>query len=76
MRPYLEKDYHRKIAGGVAQGIVPEFKPSTAKKKKKRKKKKWQGNFDQRKPTTLIIGIIILEAISRPCSPTQYPMSK
>jgi hypothetical protein len=27
-------------AGGVAQCVVPEFKPCTAKKKKKKKKKK------------------------------------
>jgi hypothetical protein len=38
VRPYLEKTLHKK-AGGVAQGVGPEFKPhSNAKKKKKRKK--------------------------------------
>jgi hypothetical protein len=26
MRPYLEKENHKKRAGGVAQGIGPEFK--------------------------------------------------
>jgi hypothetical protein len=29
---------HKKRAGGVAQGIIPEFKPSYHKKKKKKKK--------------------------------------
>jgi hypothetical protein len=28
-----------KRAGGVAQGVSPEFKPSTAKKKKKKERK-------------------------------------
>jgi hypothetical protein len=27
MRPYLEKFHHKKNAGGVAQGVGPEFKP-------------------------------------------------
>jgi hypothetical protein len=27
MRPYLEKTQQKKRAGGVAQGIGPEFKP-------------------------------------------------
>jgi hypothetical protein len=25
--PYLEKKHHKKMAGGVAQGEGPEFKP-------------------------------------------------
>jgi hypothetical protein len=37
-RPCLEKAHHKKMAGGVAQGVGPEFKsPITAKKKKKKK---------------------------------------
>jgi hypothetical protein len=35
MRPYLEKTLHKR-AGGVAQGVGPEFKPQYRKKKKKR----------------------------------------
>jgi hypothetical protein len=27
MRPYLEKTFTKKRAGGVAQGVGPEFKP-------------------------------------------------
>jgi hypothetical protein len=27
VKPYLEKKHHKKRAGGVAQGIGPEFKP-------------------------------------------------
>jgi hypothetical protein len=33
--PYLEKNHHRKRAGGVAQGEGPEFMPQYRKKKKK-----------------------------------------
>jgi hypothetical protein len=35
MRPYLEKNLSQKRAGGVVQGIGPEFKPQYYKKKKK-----------------------------------------
>jgi hypothetical protein len=31
-RPYLEKSITQKKAGGVAQGVGPEFKPSHRKK--------------------------------------------
>jgi hypothetical protein len=31
MRPYLEKPHHKKRAGGVAQGVGPEFKPQYCK---------------------------------------------
>jgi hypothetical protein len=34
-RPFLEKIHHKKRAGGVAQGVGPEFKPQYHKKKKK-----------------------------------------
>jgi hypothetical protein len=34
-RPYLEKYQSQKRAGGVAQGVVLNSNPSTAKKKKK-----------------------------------------
>jgi hypothetical protein len=33
LRPYLEKNTSQKRASGVAQGVGPEFKPSTTKKK-------------------------------------------
>jgi hypothetical protein len=33
MRPYLEKNPSQKRAGGMAQGVVPEFKPQYHKKK-------------------------------------------
>jgi hypothetical protein len=36
MRPYLEKNPSRKRAGGVAQGVGPEFKSQYCKKEKKR----------------------------------------
>jgi hypothetical protein len=35
MRPYLKKTLHKKSAGGVAQGVGPEFKPHFHQKKKK-----------------------------------------
>jgi hypothetical protein len=38
MRPYLKKNLHKKRAGGMAQGIGPEFKPQYHKKKKKERK--------------------------------------
>jgi hypothetical protein len=37
MRTYLEKTLHKKRAGGVTQGIGPEFKPQYHKKKKENK---------------------------------------
>jgi hypothetical protein len=33
VRPYLKKNLHKKRAGGVAQGVGPEFKPQYWKKK-------------------------------------------
>jgi hypothetical protein len=38
VRPYLEKPYHKKRAGGVARGVGPEFKPQFRKKKNKNPK--------------------------------------
>jgi hypothetical protein len=35
VRPFLEKNPSQKRAGGVAQGVGPEFKPQYCKKKKK-----------------------------------------
>jgi hypothetical protein len=35
MRPYLEKTLHKIEAGGMTQGVDPEFKPQYCKKKKK-----------------------------------------
>jgi hypothetical protein len=32
-RPYLEKKNHKKRAGGVTQGVGPEFKPQDHKKR-------------------------------------------
>jgi hypothetical protein len=40
VRPYLKKKKKRNWAGGVAQGLGPEFKPSTTKTTQKYKKKK------------------------------------
>jgi hypothetical protein len=37
VRPYIEKNPSQKRAGGVAQGVGPEFKPQYCKKKKKKK---------------------------------------
>jgi hypothetical protein len=34
-RPYLEKTHYKKRAGGVAQGVGPEFKSQYLKKKRK-----------------------------------------
>jgi hypothetical protein len=39
MRSYLKKPFTKR-AGGVAQGVGPEFKPQYHKKKKKKKRKK------------------------------------
>jgi hypothetical protein len=38
MTPYLEKTHHKKRAGGMAQGVGPEFKLQYCKKIKKKKK--------------------------------------
>jgi hypothetical protein len=35
MRPYLKKTPSQKKAGGVAQGVGPEYKPQHHEKKKK-----------------------------------------
>jgi hypothetical protein len=35
VRPYFEETHHKKRAGGVAQGVGPEFKHQYYKKKKK-----------------------------------------
>jgi hypothetical protein len=40
LRLYLENTHHKKRAGGMAQGVDPEFKPQYRKKKKKKKKRK------------------------------------
>jgi hypothetical protein len=42
MRPCLEKYHHKKRAGGVAQGVGPEFKPQYHQKKKKKGKEKME----------------------------------
>jgi hypothetical protein len=42
---YLENTHHTKRAGEIAQGVGPEFKPSTTKKKKKEKKRKKEQPF-------------------------------
>jgi hypothetical protein len=36
VRPYLEKSHHKKRAGGVVQGVGPDFKLQYWKKKKKK----------------------------------------
>jgi hypothetical protein len=43
VRPYLKKTPSQKRAGGVAQGVGPEFKPQYHKKKKV----KWSGKYRQ-----------------------------
>jgi hypothetical protein len=43
--PISKNQSHKKRAGGVAQGIGPEFKPQNCKKKKKKEKKKTLKNF-------------------------------
>jgi hypothetical protein len=35
LRPYLEKNPSQKRAGGVAQGVGPEFKPQYCKERQK-----------------------------------------
>jgi hypothetical protein len=37
VRPYLGKNPSHKRAGGVTEGVGPEFKPKYLKKKKERK---------------------------------------
>jgi hypothetical protein len=37
VRPYLEKNPSQKRAGGVAQGVGPEFKSQYCKKRKNKK---------------------------------------
>jgi hypothetical protein len=37
MRTYLKKKSSQKRAGGVAQGVGPEFKPQYSKKEKRKK---------------------------------------
>jgi hypothetical protein len=39
MRPYLENTHQKKRAGGVTQGVGPEFKPQYHKKNKTKQKK-------------------------------------
>jgi hypothetical protein len=46
MRPYLKKKSLQKRAGGVAQGVDPEFKPQYCKKKKKEMSKHHCHPFD------------------------------
>jgi hypothetical protein len=36
MRSYLKKTHHKKRAGGMAQGVGPEFKPQYHKKEGKK----------------------------------------
>jgi hypothetical protein len=44
VRPYLEKKKITKRAGGVAQGVGPEFKPSTTKQNKTKQNKAKQNS--------------------------------
>jgi hypothetical protein len=39
VKPYFENTCHKNRAGGVAQGVGPEFKPQNSQKKKKKKPK-------------------------------------
>jgi hypothetical protein len=45
MGPYLEKILYKTRAGGVGQGIGPEFKPPYCQKKKKRQPMKQEEIF-------------------------------
>jgi hypothetical protein len=40
LRTYLEKYSFQKRAGGVAEGVGPEFKPQYQKKKKKKERER------------------------------------
>jgi hypothetical protein len=44
VRPYLEKTHHKKRAGGVAEGVGPEFKSQCRQKKPKKQTKKFIGH--------------------------------
>jgi hypothetical protein len=44
MRPYLEKNPSQKRAGGVAQGVGPEFKPQYCQEKQKKATKNSRKN--------------------------------
>jgi hypothetical protein len=51
MRPYLEKNPSQtRRTGGVAQGIGPEFKPSTEKEK-------------ERKNLNMSLGMVVISAL-------------
>jgi hypothetical protein len=39
MKPYHDKILHKKKAGGVAQGVGPEFKPQCHKKEEEEEEK-------------------------------------
>jgi hypothetical protein len=39
VKPYFENTCHKNRAGGVAQGVGPEFKPQNSQKKKKKNPK-------------------------------------
>jgi hypothetical protein len=43
MRPYLKKNPSQERAGGVAQGVGPDFKPQCHQQKKKEKRKEGRG---------------------------------
>jgi hypothetical protein len=55
VRSYIEKPNSKKGAGGVAQGIGPEFKPQHCKKKKKCSKRR----------TTRMNNVIIIVTYNR-----------
>jgi hypothetical protein len=61
LRPYLEKIHHKKSTGRMAQGVGPEFKPST--KKKKRKKKKNLKKEEEEKEKLTFIMLALQEAL-------------
>jgi hypothetical protein len=42
---YLENTNHKKRAGGIAQGIGPEFKPQSVKKEKRKLGHILEGNL-------------------------------
>jgi hypothetical protein len=65
MRPYLKKHQPKKMAGGLAQGVGPEFQPQCCKKKKKKRKStistKNKDNQSENRQTTLHLKILCIK---------------
>jgi hypothetical protein len=72
MRPYLKKKKtpSQKRAGGVAQGVGPEFKSQYRKKKKRKKSFSSEGGFLM--PCACIFSDFVIICTSRP-NKTSWP---